>query len=165
MIDSEVTDEIARQQDESQSLDEESVEENSGRVQPDYAEDKVVELPPILAIAAVNEIRISLERLLPTPLYTFLRDDWRSREETDLTMIMLRLYMLRTVVGETEVVLQSLLPFLESSRLSQTRVKIPLSGYQILRLQHQLDQQQFELMMRDRLASQWAFLAVVDGLY
>lgn len=149
---------ISEQKESSASETYSLVEANSGSVLPDYAVDKIVTLPPLLAIAAIKEIRVFLQRLLPSPLYTFLRDDWRSREETDLNMIMLRLFLLMSVMQQTEVSLEDLLPFLERSHLGRTMVKIPIKGYAVKRLSEQLDQKQFELLMAERRDDSWAYL-------
>ena len=140
------------------SMTEEDLREDIyGTEQPDAQPDQHVSLAPLLAITAQQQLEVGLKRLVPVPLLQYLADDWRSREETDVGILVLKLCLLRLVMGQEEASLSELYGNLATDHGS-LRIRIPEKGFVVQRISKQMTQGDFQQLLRSADAGSWAFI-------
>ncbi len=132
--------------------------QSTGHAEPDHEPDQLVRLPNLLAAAASRQLRIDMKRLAPGPVFSFLDDSWRSREQSDLWIFMLRLQLCRQVLKQKSTELQELYSGFEGSRHASLEVDIPASGYELHRVHTQLTGRSFETFLKGNPDDHWAFL-------
>lgn len=143
---------------------------------PDQQSNQVVSLPMLLGAAAASALEVDFERMAAVPLLDRISDDWRSREVTDCSLIVLRLMVLRKVLHVDKIRLGELYPFLESSRYSQQMIKVPEKGFEIAAQGTQLSHKEFSQLLKDPKrqafayvgpgnykSDSWVFLKLSDG--
>jgi len=77
--------------------------------QLDTVEQLVVDMPPLLLLLAARLMEVDKEVIPQTPMMAGFRDSGDDRERTDLTTLMIRLWLLRTVFKQPTVQLSVLL--------------------------------------------------------
>ena len=141
------------------SIVEEDLREDAyGTEQPDAQPDQYVSLAPLLAITAQQQLEVELDRLVPVPLLQYLADDWRSREETDVGILVLKLCLLRLVMGQEEASLSELYRELENTDHGSLRIRVPEKGFRVKRIEEQMTQEGFQQLLSRADASSWAFI-------
>ena len=130
---------------------------------PDQQPNQIVTLPMLLAAAAANVLEADLERLTAVPLLERISDDWRSREITDCTMVVLRLLVLKKVLHVDKIKLRELYPFLAGSAYSEHMVLVPDEGFRIAAESKQLSNSEFSQLLND--PDRQAFAYIGPGNY
>lgn len=125
---------------------------------PDDVPDRIVRLPALLGASLANNLEVHLKRLDALPLVRRLSDDWRSREVTDCSIVVLRILALRDILHVSKISIEDLYPGLADSRYAGWEVLVPQGGYSPEPVQKQLSGQQFAQLMKEPARKAFAFI-------
>lgn len=149
--------ELHRETDEMEVSEDEDLQTGSIEC-PDDQNDKIVRLPLLLGAGLANHLEVDLERLEAVPLIRRLNDDWRSREITDLSIIVLRILVLRQILHVDKISISDLYPGLKDSQFADRIVKVPKTGFRVQSKGKQLSAQQFAELLNDPDRADFAFI-------
>lgn len=111
----------------------------------------------LLVAAAFRFLHVDGHPMPSLPLLQQLADEWQQRELSDVAFLVSRLFLLRNVIGKTEVTLRQLLGGLPDRQVPHFHLHIPADRFCVVHLNQQLDEDAFVEELLPDMDKQWAF--------
>jgi len=125
----------------------------------DEVEELTVDMPPLLLLMATKLMEVDHEKMPGTPMLAHCADQWPDRERTDITTLVMRLWLLAKVFNQQTVALSQLLGGIAVGAHEVT-LRVPDRRYQ-LRPSTKLTPVQFAAQQTAVMVSAdapWAFI-------
>lgn len=127
-----------------------------GSNRPDEAA-VLISISGLLVAAAFRFLHVDGHPMPSLPLLQQLADEWQQRELSDVAFLVTRLFLLRNVIGKTEVMLGQLLGGLPGRQVPRFHLHIPADRFCVVHLDQQLDEHAFVGDLLPGMDKQWAF--------
>mmetsp|Transcript_28609 Transcript_28609/g.62959 ORF Transcript_28609/g.62959 Transcript_28609/m.62959 type:complete len:796 (+) Transcript_28609:220-2607(+) len=126
-----------------------------GVPKPDIMTDYMVYVPPAVMVAAIQWMEVGRKSLPSVPLFRLVIGEWRSRELTDVSMLVLKMQFLSEVLHTTEVQLEMLVP----GASEDITLKVPQKHFKVSSVDKQLRKGDLQaLATKARQGDPWAFV-------
>lgn len=126
-----------------------------GVLNPDN-ETHLVSMPPVLLVAAYWFLKVPISRLVWVPLLNHLTDDWRSRELTDVSILVAKLLFWHDILLQPVVSLRELLGGIDVGD-HEMSFCVPEGNFLVCDVISQLTQSDELQSMVNNMDAQWAF--------
>ena len=128
---------------------------SEGVLNPD-SETHLVSMPPVLLVAAYRFMTAPDNRLVWMPLLNQLTDDWRSRELTDVSILVAKLLFWHDVLHQHVVSLRELLGDIDVGDHDMSFL-VPEGNFSVCEVNSQVTQSAELQSMVDNMDAKWAF--------
>lgn len=129
--------------------------DSEGLLHPD-SETHLVSVPPLLLVAAYQCMNAPSNRLAWLPLLNRLSDDWRSRELTDVSILVAKLFFWHDVLLQPVVSLRELVGDINVGA-HEMSLCVPEGNFAVCDVSSQLTQPAEVQSMVNNMDTQWAF--------
>jgi len=128
---------------------------SEGVLNPD-SETHLVSMPPVLLVAAYRFMKAPSNRLVWVPLLNHLTDDWRTRELTDVSILVAKLLFWHDVLLQPVVSLRELLGGIDVG-VHEMSFCVPEGNFSVCDVSSQLTHSAELQSMVNNMDAQWAF--------
>jgi len=128
---------------------------SEGVLNPD-SETHLVSMPPVLLVAAYRFMKAPSNRLVWVPLLNHLTDDWRTRELTDVSILVAKLLFWHDVLLQPVVSLRELLGGIDVG-VHEMSFCVPEGKFSVCDVSSQLTHSAELQSMVNNMDAQWAF--------